>query len=72
VRTNKMHTSTLRALAIAQWQLGRREDARATVRALLKLDPGLTIRRYLERTPAAGYDTGREWSSALRLAGVPN
>jgi len=72
VRTNRMHTSTLRALAIAQWQLGRREDARATVRELLKLDPGLTIRRYLERTPAAAYDTGREWSSALRQAGVPN
>jgi adenylate cyclase len=72
VHTNKMHTSTLRALAIAQWQLGRHEDARATVRRLLKLDPGLTITRYLERTPAAAYDTGREWSKALRLAGVPS
>jgi adenylate cyclase len=72
LRTNKTHTSTLRALAIAQWQLGRREDARATVRELLKLEPKLTITRYLERTPAAAYDTGREWSRALKLAGMPS
>jgi adenylate cyclase len=68
---NKTHTSTLRAMAIAQWQLGRPEDARRTVQQLLELEPDLTISRYLERTPAAEFETGREWSTALRHAGVP-
>lgn len=71
LRANRVHTSTLRALAIAQWNLGRHEDARATVRRLLRLEPQLTIARYLDRTPAADFDTGREWSRALAQAGVP-
>jgi adenylate cyclase len=71
LRANSSHTSTLRALAIAQWQLNRRNDARATVRRLLALEPELTVDRYLQRTPAAEFETGREWSNALQQAGVP-
>jgi hypothetical protein len=59
-------------MAIAQWQLGLKEDARKTVQALRRLEPSLTVHRYLERTPAASYRTGKEWSNALRLAGLPN
>jgi tetratricopeptide (TPR) repeat protein len=69
---NRAHTSTLRAMAIAQWQLGHREGARKTVRELRRLEPELTVGRYLARTPAAPYSTGKEWSNALRCAGLPS
>ncbi|WFU44141.1 adenylate/guanylate cyclase domain-containing protein [Bradyrhizobium sp. CB82] len=71
LKANRRHTSTLRAMAIAQWQLGHDLDARQTVAELMSLEPGLTITGYLRRTPSAGCRTGQEWSSALRQAGVP-
>jgi class 3 adenylate cyclase/TolB-like protein/Tfp pilus assembly protein PilF len=71
LRANRTHTSTLRALAIAQVRLGRLEDARVTARELMRLEPRLTVTRYLERSPASAYETGRVWSDALRAAGVP-
>lgn len=71
LRENRTHTSTLRVIAIAQWRLGLTEDARRTVRRLLQLEPALTIARYLERSPAADFRTGQDWSDALRHAGVP-
>lgn len=71
IRANKTHASTLRVMAAAQWQLGLHDEARATVRDLLRLDPQLTISRYLERSPAAPYRSGQEMASALRQAGVP-
>ena len=71
LRANRMHTSTLRALAIAQWQLGRDEDSRKTVGEILRLEPALTVKKYLERSPSSAYETGKIWSEALRQAGVP-
>src|SRR5262249_20009415 len=62
LRANRQHTSTLRAIAVAQWQLGRHQEARETVAELMRLEPGLTIRGYLQRSPSAGYRTGHEWS----------
>jgi tetratricopeptide (TPR) repeat protein len=72
LRANRTHTSTFRALAIAQWQLGLHQEARKTVTELMKLEPGLTVTKYRERHPSGGYETGRIWSSALQGAGVPN
>jgi hypothetical protein len=72
LRLNRAHTSTLRALAIAQWQLGHAEEARTTVRELLRLDPGFTVSRYRTLSPSAGFETGRIWSEALAQAGVPS
>jgi tetratricopeptide (TPR) repeat protein len=71
LRANRTHTSTFRALAIAQWQSGLQADARKTVAELLRLEPGLTVTRYRERHPTAGYETGKIWSTALLEAGVP-
>jgi TolB-like protein/Flp pilus assembly protein TadD len=71
LRSNCTHTSTLRALAIAQWQLGHRDDARRTVGRLMQLEPHLTIRRWRERSPAAEYKIGEEWASVMQQAGVP-
>ena len=68
---NRLHTSTLRALAIAQSELGHMDDARETVSRILKLDPTLTVRNYLERSPSRDYQIGEIWSKALGRAGLP-
>jgi len=70
-RANRTHASTLRALTIAQWQLGRTEEARKTAAELMRLEPTLSIREFVERSPSSGYETGKVWSNALRSAGVP-
>ena len=72
LKANRTHTSTLRAMAIAQWWLGLHTEARETVQGLLKLEPALTIRDYRERSPSTGFQTGSEWAEALRQAGVPD
>jgi TolB-like protein len=71
LRANRTHTSTLRALAISQVQLGRLDDARKTARELLALEPTLTVKGWLERSPSSAFETGKMWSDALRMAGVP-
>jgi adenylate cyclase len=71
LRSNCTHTSTLRAMAIAQWQLGFHEDAHRTVERLMQLEPHLTIRTWRERSPSSGYGIGEEWASVLQSAGVP-
>jgi adenylate cyclase len=72
LRANRQHTSTLRAMVVAQWQMGHEEEARQTVKELMRLEPSLTIKDYLRRSPSAAYRTGREWADALRRAGVPD
>jgi class 3 adenylate cyclase/TolB-like protein len=72
LRLNRTHTSTWRALAIAQVQLDRLDDARKTVKQLLALEPGLTVKAYQERSPSSSFATGKVWSDALRRAGVPD
>jgi tetratricopeptide (TPR) repeat protein len=71
LRANRTHTSTLRALAIAQWQLGRVEEARRTVGELMRLEPSLTIAGWRERSPSSAYETGRLWAEVMQKAGVP-
>jgi class 3 adenylate cyclase/TolB-like protein/tetratricopeptide (TPR) repeat protein len=71
LRSNRMHASTLRAMAIAQQLLEREDDARKTVAELLKIETTLTVDKYLSRHPAADFETGRVWAEALRRAGVP-
>jgi len=72
LRANRTHTSTLRAMAVAQWQLGLYEESRRTAQELLRLEPNLTVDRWLERSPSASYSTGKEWAEVFRQIGVPN
>jgi TolB-like protein len=72
LRANRNKTSTLRAKAVAQWQLGHCDAARATAQELLKLEPGLTIRGWLSRSPSADYPIGATWAAVFRELGVPN
>jgi adenylate cyclase len=71
LRANRMHASTFRMLAISQWQLGRHDEARATVAELMKIEPTLTVTQWFERSPANAYPIGRLCADALRNAGVP-
>ena len=71
LRANRTHTSTLRAIAIAQWQLGRFDEARRTVNELLRLEPTLTISSWRERSPSSGFPTGKLWGEVMQKAGVP-
>lgn len=71
LRANRTHTSTWRALAIAQWSSGREDEARESVRELRLLEPHLTVSRWLERSPTSDFAIGREWARALHAAGLP-
>jgi len=71
-RLNRKHASTLRALAISRWQVGKQEEARDTIRELMKIEPAFTISRFVERSPSTGYWTGKVWAETLRAAGVPD
>jgi hypothetical protein len=71
LRANRKHTSTLRAVAVSQWQLGMHEEARKTAHELLTLEPSLTVSRWLERAPSAPYRLGQEVANVFRKMGVP-
>lgn len=71
LRRNRRHPSTLRVKTIALQRLGRSAEARASAVELLRVEPDLTVSGYLARHPAATYDTGRDWATALGEAGVP-
>jgi len=69
---NRMHPSTWRVLTIALAEQGRRDEARDALANVLRLDPTLTIERYLARMPNAELPTGRAWARALAMAGLPS
>jgi adenylate cyclase len=71
LRANRMHTSTLRALAISQAQIGDTAAARRTVSHLLELDPLFSIATFRQRSPASSYPLGEMCIAAFRSAGVP-
>lgn len=71
LQSNPRHTSSYRVLAISQQMMGLGDDARETVKKLLKLDPTLTIEQYRKSHPASMQEIGRQWADALERAGVP-
>ena len=71
LRANRLHASTLRTLAMAQWLSGRHEEARQTVTQLLAVEPAFRVSSYLANHPAMNSEFGRSAANALRLAGAP-
>jgi adenylate cyclase len=71
LQANRLHSSTLRVLTIAQVQTGQIGAAIETLKKLRVLDPTLTVTSYQSRNPSSSYATGREWADALRIAGLP-
>jgi adenylate cyclase len=71
LRANRTHTSTYRVLVISQWQSGRHEEARRNAKELMRLEPTLSVGKWLERSPSSGYEIGRICARAMKEAGVP-
>ncbi len=71
LRSNRLHTSTLRVIAIAAMQLGDEKRAGDAVADVLLIDPSLTVSGYLLRSPARDYEIGAVWADSLARAGVP-
>ncbi|MGE4080445.1 MAG: adenylate/guanylate cyclase domain-containing protein [Reyranella sp.] len=71
LRANRKHTSTWRVMTIAQWRLGRFDEARRSALELMKLQPSLTVGGWLKASPAADFPIGRVAAEILRKAGVP-
>jgi tetratricopeptide (TPR) repeat protein len=72
LRANRNKTSTLRAKAVAEWKLEQHGAARATVSALLTLEPNLTISGWLSRSPSAPYPIGADWAQVFSELGIPH
>ena len=70
LKANRTHTSTYRALAIAQSLSNQMDDARSTVQRLLQLEPSFTVTQFLARTPARGA-LASTVADALLRAGLP-
>ena len=68
---NQSHLSTHRILAIALAMCGRLDEAKASVRRVLMLQPGLTVGDYLAHSPASGLPMAAEFAHALHAAGLP-
>jgi TolB-like protein/tetratricopeptide (TPR) repeat protein len=69
LRQNRMHAHTWRILTIAQAESGQVDDARASLKQLLNVQPELTINKYLADW-RAGDLTRRRFAEGLRLAGL--
>jgi adenylate cyclase len=71
LRANKTHTSTYRAIAIAESLSGDLDAARLTISQLLRLEPDFTVSKFLQRSPSSQYPIGEIFANALRRAGLP-
>jgi len=71
LRENRLHTPTLRTLAVALVLSGRIEEARETVRRLRELEPGLTVGTFRARYPGRDAPQFEKFAAALRAAGLP-
>lgn len=72
LRANTTHASTHRALTIALAMVGNVEQARGQAIKLRQLDPGFTVRKFVERRTGAQFsEKGPLFAEALRISGVP-
>jgi adenylate cyclase len=70
---NGRFTANLRLMAVTLAALRRSEDAREVVQALLRLEPGFTLTRYLSgRQPFRAGKVRRRYLAHLRKAGFPD
>ena len=71
IRENRLHTPTLRALAVGQVLAGRLDEARETVHRLRELEPGLTVAAFRARYPGRDSPQAAGFADALLAAGLP-
>ena len=58
-------------LIVAEALLGQMDEARASLKRLMRVRPGATIRGLMERLPPGARGGGRDWTEGLRRAGLP-
>jgi DNA-binding SARP family transcriptional activator/TolB-like protein len=68
---NPGFSSACRFYLAALGHLGRKEETEMVLRRLLSLEPGFTIRRFLQATPLERSEDREHMSLGLKLAGVP-
>ena len=71
IAANPRHTSSHRVKVIALTLMERDEEAAKAAKLLTRLEPSLTINRYLQNHPAGDRPMTRKWADALKDAGVP-
>jgi adenylate cyclase len=71
LRENRTYTSAYRLLVIALVLAGREEEARASARRLLDLEPGLTVAGFRRRYPGSASPHANLFCDALAKAGIP-
>jgi TolB-like protein/DNA-binding SARP family transcriptional activator len=71
LRENQTYTASYRLLVIALVLAGRDDDARASVRRLLELEPRLTVAGWRRRYPGSTSSHTDLFCDALARAGVP-
>jgi adenylate cyclase len=71
LKANRGHPSTYRILAICYVLTDDVPRAQQTVSSLMQIDPGFTLRRYIEQAPGANTPLGQTFVKALAVAGVP-
>jgi len=71
LQENRTYTSAHRQLVIALVLAGREDEARASARRLLELEPGLTVAGFRHRYPGSATPHADIFCDALALAGIP-
>jgi TolB-like protein/DNA-binding SARP family transcriptional activator len=71
LRENRTYTAAYRLLVIALVLAGREQEARASARRLLDLEPGLTVEGFRRRYPGSDSPQADLFCDALTKAGVP-
>ncbi len=71
LRQNPRHISSYRVLVITQHLSGQEAKAKETAKILMRLEPTLTIEKYLRSHPAGQMNTGKTWANVLKEVGIP-
>ena len=71
LQENRTYTSAHRQLVVALVLAGREDEARASARRLLELEPGLTVEGFRRRYPGSASPHTEIFCDALARAGIP-
>jgi tetratricopeptide (TPR) repeat protein len=71
LRENRTYTHAYRLLVMALVLAGREEEAQASARRLLELEPGLTVAGFRRRYPGSASPHADLFCDALARAGIP-
>jgi TolB-like protein/DNA-binding SARP family transcriptional activator len=72
LQENRTYTSAHRQLVMALVLAGREDEARASARRLLELEPGLTVEGFRRRYPGSASPHANLLCDALARAGIPH